>query len=62
MICVDGCELQSFDGKIYRCILYETELKAELNNIIRCHKCIKETIEWRKNDLNRMAQAKKNGK
>ena len=70
MECVDCCEFQKFDGKKFKCSLYdEKELKCYKENgnvsVIRCGKCIEETIEYtlkrRENELNRMAQNKENG-
>lgn len=55
MECVDECEFQKFNGKKFRCSLYETELKCYKENgnvsVIRCEKCIEETIEYTMNLL-----------
>ncbi len=70
MKCVDGCEFQSFNGKIFKCTIYENKLSCYKENgnveVIRCNQCIEDAIEYtltrRKNELDRMAQDEENGK
>lgn len=68
MECVDCCEFQKFDGKKFRCSLYESKLKCYKENgnvsVIRCKDCIEETVEYTlrsKNEFDRVAKNKENG-